>query len=266
MQSADYKRIGLIVATVICAMVAWAVARQALLVPFSSNGLVSVAFSVFVVVLLVSVAGIAFALLERRWDRWAVIFASWAVFPVFWAPDIWYASILPLFALSWYLGGRAIRANMDQRRKLDVGASVNAGMKFILLGVFLMLSLGFYLLPQSQETGLGDVSKGIQETVEIALQNPVVAGRLAELPPDVQRQFKSDLFSAVDSLVHQWLGPLGAFLPPILAFALFLALWGASFAFRWPARWLTGGIFWVLVKTGFVRIEEKSVPAEIIRI
>lgn len=213
-----------------------------------------------------SVAGLGWMLLERRMDRLAAILGSWVTFIVFWTPDIWYLSVLPVFALFWWESGRRVRDDISDRLKLRVNATLGHGVKLTLLGAFLMVSLGFYLLPSTRSLGVTQVSSGVQQQVDQAYDNPLVQSQLAveQFPPAFQQQVRADLLARVDSVVRQWLGPLGPFIPPILAFILFLAMWSVAFIFREAAIWLGVLLFALLKAVGFVRVEERDVRAQVI--
>jgi hypothetical protein len=205
-------------------------------------------------------------MLDRTLDHLAAILGSWASFIAFWRPDIWYLSVLPLFVLLWWESGRRMRDDMDDRRKLRVNATLGRGVKLILLGAFLMISLGFFLLPSTRTISASYVSEGVQQQVDAAYDNPLVQSQLAteEFPPAFQQQVRADLLGRVDTFMRNVLGPLGRFIPPILAFVLFLAMWSVSFIFREVAIWLGVFLFSLLRIVGFVRIEERDVKAQVI--
>ncbi|MCC6405177.1 MAG: hypothetical protein IT405_02205 [Candidatus Yanofskybacteria bacterium] len=264
MKAVDYKRIGLIVAVVLCATLTWATARPWLESPDRFSSFMAALWPSVAVVLLAAVAANAWMLLPRPVERLAAMLASWATFILFWRPDIWYLSVLPVLLFFWYEASRRIQGDMVDRRRLRVNATLGQGVKFILLGAFLMISLGFYLLPSSQQADFRVVSKGLQSSLESTYDQPLVQQQLSQLPAGMQAQVKRDLARFVDDWVKRVLGPLGPLVPPILAFALFLALWSVSFIFREVAIWTGVGIFALLKATKFVRVEEQDVKAEVL--
>lgn len=266
MQPRHFKRIGLILAVVVCATLTWAAAKPWLDSPTRFSGWLEPFWPALAVTVLASVTGIAFALLASRLDRLAAVLASWATFIVFWRPDIWYVSALPLFVLLWYEASRRIRDDVHDRRKVRINAALGRGVKLILLGAFLMVSVGFYLLPASRGADLGTISEGLQSGLEDAYDSTLVRSQLEQLPPSLQAQFKRDMAEYIDAFVHDWLGPFKGYVPPFLAFALFLALWSVSFIFRELAIWL-GLVLWALLKaTKFITIEEEDVSMEVVRL
>ncbi|MCC6934325.1 MAG: hypothetical protein IT406_01335 [Candidatus Yanofskybacteria bacterium] len=264
MKAIDYKRIGLIVAVALCATLTWAAARSWLEGPARFSSWEAALVPSLAVVLFAAVAAIAWMLLDRPLERLASMLASWATFIVFWKPDIWYLSALPVLLFFWYEASRRIQGDMVDRRKLRVNATLGQGAKFILLGAFLMASLGFYLLPSSRTADFRVVSKGLQSSLESTYDQPLVQQQLSQLPSGMQVQVKRDLARFVDDWVKGVLGPLGPLVPPILAFALFLALWSVSFIYREAAIWVGVGLFALLKAVKFVRVEERDVKAEVL--
>ncbi len=264
MQALDYKRIGLIGAVAAGSAITWAVTRGWLDQPDRFSGITTMLWPALAFIGMGAVVALAFALLEHTWDRLAGILMLWAVFILFWPADIWYVSVLPLFLAFWWLASRDIRHDMTDRRKIRISATLERGMKFILLGSFAMVSLGFYLLPSSQAITVGEVSENVQESVEGAYDNPLVEESLSQLPSSAQAQFRRNVGRYIDETIRTWLSPVQKFIPPILAFGLFLVLWSMSFILRIPAVWLGSLLFRILKSVGFVKITEGSVQSEVL--
>jgi hypothetical protein len=215
-------------------------------------------------ILYAAAAGLALALLRSRWDRIAVITTSWAVFVVFFPASIWYLSALPVFLAFWMEASRRNQQERDERRRLRAHVLVGAGTRFLLLGIFLMVSLGFYSLRTNGELTLDVVTRGVQQRVDNAYENDLIRNRLADVPASLQSQFRQDLAEAIESFVERWLGPVAPYLPPIFALALFLGLWSSVSLVRLPVLWIAGGLFLLMRKTGFVTVTEEDVKREIV--
>jgi len=258
----DFKRISFIIVVVAIATITWWFTHQWLVGPHPFSDFMSMIKPAVALSVLGMAVGLAFTLLPSRWDRWAIILASWATFIFFWQPDIWYVSALPLFALLWHEAARRISDDLVDRHKLRISATLGRGVKLILLGAFLMVSVGFYLLPANRLAGLSGVTEGVQGALESAYNIPVIEHQLSELPPALQAQFRRDLAESVDTTVQDWLGPYQRFVPPFLAFALFLALWSVSFALREVSIVLGQGVLAIMRATKFVSIQERDVKAQ----
>lgn len=264
MLAPDYKRLTVISAVVAMATLTWWAAHAWLTGPSPFTDITTMPLPALALCALTAVAGLAFSLLHSWLDRIAVMLASWATFIIFWAPDIWYVTALPIFLFFWYEASRRALDDLSDRRKVRINATLGRSVKLILLGVFLMVSLGFFLLPQNRTSDLGTVSRGVQGALESAYDAPLVEQQLSQLPPALQSQFRRDLAKTVDESVQGYLGPLKGFVPPFLAFALFLALWSMSFVFREVAIWIGVGLFALLRAIGFVKVEEVDARAEVL--
>lgn len=258
------KRIGIIITVVVVSMLTWWAARVWLsgLNPFTDYW--SMIWPAVMITLQAAVIGLAWMLLEHPVDRLAAILASWATFILFFSPDVWYLSVLPVFVAFWYLGAHRIQHDIHERTKLRLSAGLDRGVRLVLLGAYLMISLGFFLLPIGRTADVKLISKGIQGTVQSTYSSGLVKSQLSQLPPSLQAQVKAELNTQIDAQVHQWLGPLGPYLPPLLAFGFFLILWGFSFIFREAALGLSAGIFAILKSTRFVTVGEKDVKADVV--
>jgi len=264
MHAVSFKRIGLIVAVAASSAFVWSAALPWLKSPFLFSGWWVIVWPALALTLQGAVVGLAWMMLDGVLERLAAILASWATFVLFWHADIWYLTMLPVFAGLWYLSSRRIRNDLTDRHKVRVSTSLGAGISPAILGTFLMLSLGFYLLPAYHSVGASDVSTGIQGQIRSTYENPAVKQQLDQLPATQRAQVESDLSKNVDSWVKRFLGPLGPFLPPLLAFGLFLVLWSTLFIFRELSIWLGVILLWLLRSVGFVHVEEKDVKAEVL--
>lgn len=264
MLNASLKRGVIIVAVVLTATLVWATAKPWLESPVRFASYTILLWPSLALILASAVAGLAWMTLESPRDRLAAAVASWASFVLFWSPDIWYLTLLPIFVGLWHLSAQRTRTDLADRHTIRITTSLGAGLTPLMLGTFLMLSMGFYLLPANQEMSVSEVSQGIQEQVENAYDNPIVKSQFDQLPPAMRSQVKADLGKGIDQYVRRFLGPFEQLLPPLLAFGLFLVLWSVLFIYRELAIRCGAIVFWVLKRSGFLRIEEKAVKAEVI--
>ncbi|HXV27183.1 MAG TPA: hypothetical protein VD862_04140 [Candidatus Paceibacterota bacterium] len=218
------------------------------------------------VIVFAAVAGLSLALLRNRWDRLAIIAFSWGIFVAFFPASIWNLSALPVFLLLLMHASRRSIQERDERQKFNARAVVGAGTRFIVLGMFLMVSLGFYSLRAEDGITLDAVSASVQKQVDAAYETDFVREQLTDVPPSLQSQVRRDVARSVDSFIRRWLSPLAPFLPPILALVLFLGLWSVVGLIREPALWLAAGLFWVFRRTGFIVIESREVTREVVEL
>jgi hypothetical protein len=258
----DAKRIGLIVATILAAVLFWGTAEPWLANALRFEDWRAALWPSLALVLLTAVAGISLMLLQSRWDRSAAILASWASFLLFYEPNLWYASVLPVFFWFWYEASRRMRDDLSDRRRIRVNATLGRALKLVLLGAFLMVSMAFYLQILEEDSGQKTVQRVIAGGVSLVYDNATVARELEKLPDIVRGTVKQAVTARVEGWVQQQLGGYAFLAPPVLAFTLFFTLWALSFIFREFAIWLGVVIFGVLRRTGFVTVERSQVTAE----
>lgn len=235
-----YKRIAVVVAVILTSVLMWWAARAWLDQPAPFTDWRAMLFPALVAVLYGAVCGVALMLLDRWPERCAAMLGSWATFGIFWPGNAYYLSALPVFALAWFVASVHIKNDLADRRKVRVSATLAPGMKYILLAAFLMVSLGFYFTPHAQESSV------------------------ASLSHSVQVQVRQEFSVNAEQIIRTWLKPVSRWVPPILALALFVVLWSLNFIFREPAIWLGTGLFWLLHRIGFVRIEKKQIEFEVL--
>lgn len=89
-----------------------------------------------------------------------------------------------------------------------------------------------------------------------------LGGQVENLSPQEREQVESQTVSQVLEQFTVFLGPYIQYLPPILAFGLFLILQGLSFIFVWLAVLISVLLFWTMKKSGFIRIQVVQKEAE----
>lgn len=82
------------------------------------------------------------------------------------------------------------------------------------------------------------------------------------LPPQERQQAENQIINQIWTQATDFLGPYFQYLPPILAFGLFLILQGLSFIFVWLAVAVSIFLFWAMKKSGLVRIGIEQKEAE----
>jgi hypothetical protein len=101
----------------------------------------------------------------------------------------------------------------------------------------------------------------VKQVVETTVGN-FLGQQVQSLPPQQQQQAKNQIVSQVLEQMTIFAQPYLKFLPPILAFGLFLVLEGLSFIFIWLSVLFGWLIFIVLKKSGFFRISIAQKEAE----
>ena len=258
------KRLALIASTAMLSALMWWVSHRWLGTEGRFSDWQLFLWPFIAIIIVGAISGLALLLLQSRWDRLAVTLSAWATLPIFFTPNIWYLSILPVFAFFWLDASRRMQREASERHKFRIRGILGAGVRLILLGIFLMTSLGFYLTPVGSAVNVETITRGIQNSLDDTYDSALVRGQLADLPPSLQSQFRRDLAQAVEENAQRWLGPISPALPPLFALALFLGLWGVMVFVREPTLWVATGLFTLMRRTGFVTVTEEQVPKEVV--
>ncbi|MEK7583356.1 MAG: hypothetical protein AAB483_03065 [Patescibacteria group bacterium] len=152
-----------------------------------------------------------------------------------------YPQILALFVILilHVLAIRDIHLESRERLKIHPGFIIRRGIAAIMIPLYIALSFAYFASPSIHENVR---TQQTAPTFKQAVQNYVIE-------------------QAYDQIMRQ-LAPYRAYFPPVLAFGLFLVLWGLGFVFHRVAAWLGMLIFWLLRKANFVAIQEMDVKAE----
>ena len=210
--------------------------------------------------LLASATSLAYMLLPKR--RIKLLLAGFiglgylAVFGLYYLDIIAFFTI-PLFHL---FAIRNIQLETQERIKVHPGQIIKRGVGMVLLPIFIALSFAYFLSP----------------SIQIRAQNADLAPNLKDVVREVADKFLQGEFSeggevakehAVERAYDYFLSyfePYREYFPPMLAFGLFLILWGLGFIMNRLSVWIGIILFWILRKSHFISIEHRQVDAETI--
>ena len=155
-----------------------------------------------------------------------------------------------------------VRNEINERLKINIKEIVNHGLPNVVSSLLVMLSFAYFLLPSVQlKAQNAELPPSFEQIIERTLRE-FAAEDLQQLPPNEQQSFISQATDEVVSRLNQLLGPYFKYLPPILAFGLFLILRSLTFAYIWLATLVLRLMFWVLKKAGTVRFVTVQREAE----
>lgn len=202
---------------------------------------------------------------QKRW--WALMaFLAGAPILVLFGIQYIYLVFLGFLALFVLVAGHNMKRELLERYKLDVGVMARAGMRSIVMPFLIGISFVYYFSPQLQTRAKdGLFPQSFQQTIAVGVQKFVEGS--GEAPPGYNTKTAAN--QAVDNTfgrINTYLRPYQAYLPPLLAFGLFIILLGLGFLFNWLGTLVARLWFVILRKSGFVIIEEKDVKAETIKL
>jgi len=174
--------------------------------------------------------------------------------------------MIVVIGLLWWSAAQEVQNDLASRRQIQTRTVLGSPIRLILMAMFLAVSLGFYLSPDTQSAGLKSVSVGINGQLDHVFKNSLIEDRMSALPVSLQKEFRLDVAQAIDSTVKQYLGPVAHYIPSVLALGFFVVLWGFGWVFRQLALWMATGIFAILKRTGFIKIVTYKIDAEKVEI
>jgi len=157
-----------------------------------------------------------------------------------------------------------IKEELDQRTKINIKRALDRGSKPLLLMLFLLLSFGAYRSPAIEGfKGLNQLPTSSHEFIKTIVQ-ATVQGQTQGASPTEVSLFINQATQQVMTQANSYVGPYLQYLPSLLAFGLFLTLWGLIWLFSWLSIGMGWLIFLLLKKIKFIRIEEGEVKAEVL--
>ncbi len=263
----SYKKLGILFLVFIAAIFFWSSSEQWIRNPVWS--LVDVqpwVVPVLTLIVLAASLGIAFMLLDTIWLKiGASALSALPFLALFGFQPLYLVAALVLVILHL----NAIQSVADEtknRIKVNARLIVRRGMSMIILPHLLLISFAYYQTPAVKDAGKDlklpkSIQQAITSTTELFV-GPQLEQLSAEQRAQVQNQVTTQLMIQLTNIAKPYLG----YLPPLLAFGLFLALQGLSPIFFWLASYLALGLFTLLKSIKFFVIEEKDVKAETIKV
>ena len=169
------------------------------------------------------------------------------------------AGIFLLFGLYSLINSKT---EISQRTKINIRRIIQSGAWPVITGLFILISFAVYQSPFAEELEkaekLPSASQNfIRSVVEQTVGRQIPTNNEAE-KQNIITQITSETFGEINT----FLKPYFQYAPPLLAFGLFLILWGLSWIFIWLSVLLGMLIFWILKKTKFVKMEKYNAEAE----
>lgn len=214
-------------------------------------------------VVLVSIISLALAVSRQK--RWALVTVGviGLVYLLIFEPD--YISLVGVgvAALLFMYARQGGVEEMDQRIKINPRMIVQRSATSVVMALFLLVSFAAFQSP---------VAKGIAEAeqlpsatrqlmrsmVESTIGTQIEGGSVEK--ENIINQVSNETFKQINNILK----PYFQYAPPLLAFGLFLILWGLSWIFVWLSVLVGMLMFWILKKVKFVKIEEKDSKIEIL--
>ncbi len=254
-----YKLIGWYV---LIALLAWGMWGAGTSLHFDSITGLNINLSVTgLFLLLVSLSVIGYALFR---SRWVPLISSLIIGLSFIA---WFGmtklnflglAVLILFAYESYRR----TGRQTQRIKISPTEILRHGLYPMVVGIFLVTSFAAYQSPLA-----GDLEKtkhlpGQTQQFFREVADKFIGPRLDTTSAKERQYITGQVAAQAYQQVNGFLKPYFQYAPPLLAFGLFLILWGLSWFFVWLAVGVGAFLLWLMRKTKLVKVEEHEVKME----
>lgn len=260
------KKIGILVSTAVVSIWFWFLANDWILSPSKFRDIDSLVFLIIAFSILVSFIALGFLFLDKYPLKVILIFLS--VLPIFFVfkfDPLYLLAITILFWIQLY-ASKNIKDEAEERNKINIRIILRRGVPPIITSLFVVLSFAYFLSPSVQAIV---EERTLPPTFRQTIRK--VAGTLFEndfqnVPPSERESITEQATEETFRRLNSFIQPFITFVPPLLAFGLFLTLQSLIFFFIWIVVLFGMIIFKILEATGFFTKKEIDVKSEVIEI
>lgn len=155
-----------------------------------------------------------------------------------------------------------IAAELQERLKINSRVILRRGMMGIVLGMFVLISFAAYQSPLAKQIEKSERLPSQTETFIYKMVRSTIGSRIEAVNESQKEAISSQIANETSQEINTFLKPYFQYAPPLLAFTLFLILWGLSWIVVWLSVLLGMFIFWLLKKFKVVSIGERDIKAE----
>lgn len=260
------KKTSILIVILLLAVVFWVWADKWINVSGKFDGSGNWVMPLIALVLMSTSVALAFLLIEdnRIKNLIFIIVGTPAVAVFGFTP--YFPGALALTFLFHLVAIRRVRTELEQRIKINIGVIMKQALPMIIMPIFIVVSFAYFLSPSVQQSANKKELPSSVRTLIVKTVDSVIGSQLSNLPPAEKEQTRNEVMKEIMQRVNDFVAPYSKFIPPILAFGLFLVLIGFNFIFVWLGVWLAMLTFSILKSTGFVKIIKREVEAETIQI
>ncbi len=152
--------------------------------------------------------------------------------------------------------------DLRERMKINIRRAMATTLMPVVLGFFIIASFAAY---QSNFAEKIKATDQLPSQTQVFFKDAVDKMFGSKLGPENSAQRKvavNEVATGTFKGINDFLRPYFKWAPPVVAFGLFIILWGLSWIFIYAATLVAALMFWILKKTRAVRIEERDVKAE----
>ena len=230
---------------------------------FQIHSILNIAITSILFVVLLALLSVGIIIFQNRlWSTYLGIIVGVTYSILFKISNLNLVGMFILVMLFYYAQD-VVHREMRERLKLNSQAFIRKGLTNFIVAFFILASFAAYQSPaiesfknieQLPSSGTSFIRGVVEKTVEAQIGDSATKEQKASAADQVTKE--------IVAKANEFFGPYFQYAPPVLAFGLFLVLWGVGWIFNLLALPLGMLIFYVLKKTNFFRIEERDVRAE----
>lgn len=210
-------------------------------------------------VLLAAVSGLSFLLLSKKFKLLIILLDVLLFLAVFGTNKFLFLGII-IFVLFQLTALDTIQNESQNRLQFKFKSVLKTGVSRLVTSFLILISFAYFISPTVQASvSRNELPSNVQKAVQILVGNYVGENLETQNP-----RLKAETTSLVLRQINSFLKPYFKFLPPLLAFALFIVLQGLGFVFVWLSVLVSFIVFIFLKISGLVKIEKKAKEAETI--
>jgi len=167
-----------------------------------------------------------------------------------------------ILVLLFYHAQDIVQGEIVERIKMNSRLLIRKSLSNFLVAFFILISFAAYQSPAIENfKGQEKIPSSGEVFIRNLIQQTFVS-QIDEASPKEKEVITNHLTAETVSRLNTFLAPYFEYMPPALAFGLFLVLWGVGWIFLWLAVFLGVLVFFILRKLNFIKIEEYDVKAE----
>lgn len=158
---------------------------------------------------------------------------------------------------------RAGVEEIDQRTSINILTIMHRSASVVIIPFFILISFAAYQSPAAMEISRSRQLPSASEKFVRSVINRTLGPQIeAEAGSQKKENVIAETARVTIQQINNLLSPYFQYAPPLLAFGLFLILWGLNWVFVWLSVLAGMGIFWILKKSGFIRTEKYDIKGE----
>lgn len=209
---------------------------------------------------IISLFSLSFLLFKQVWQKLSFMTVIFGMFLVVFGYDKLYLAGLAIAFLVLYPTIGRFKTEVEEHLKINIWHIMQRAIPGVVTSFLILVSFAYFLTPSIQSAGRkSELPPTFQKIVHLVVTN--FGGGKGNIDPNILKATEKEVIRQFNNI----LSPYYKFLPPILAFGLFLLLQGFSFLFVWLGALFSVLLFWIFKKNGIVSIETIKKDAEMIK-